>query len=151
MNQLGPCRHKNIRGISKTQLKLECSMNVHLPEKYFHNNFPSFPFVGLCALPAMVFFCEQQTNETITTEFHITEHFIMSLSTTYSPMPFKPHVQVKSCDDYASFKQQIRSGQVWGHTPKQSVAASTLRRYSFGLRPAIAQADARPTRSASFR
>ena len=26
----------------------------------------------------------------------------------------------------------IRSGQVWGHTPEQRVAASTLRRYSFG-------------------
>ena len=32
----------------------------------------------------------------------------------------------------------------WGHTPEQRVAASTLRRYSIGLRVAIAQADARP-------
>ena len=38
----------------------------------------------------------------------------------------------------------VRSGQVWGHTPEQRVAASTLRRYSFGLRLAIVQADARP-------
>ena len=37
--------------------------------------------------------------------------------------------------------------QVWGHTPEQRVAASTLRRYSFGLRLAIAQADARPDRN----
>ena len=35
-------------------------------------------------------------------------------------------------------------GQGMGHTPEQRVAASTLRRYSFGLRLAIAQADARP-------
>ena len=42
-------------------------------------------------------------------------------------------------------------GQVWGHTPEQRVAASTLRRYSFGLRLAIAQADARPVMPASFR
>ena len=33
---------------------------------------------------------------------------------------------------------------VWGHAPEQRVAAFTLRRYSFGLRLAIAQADARP-------
>ena len=45
----------------------------------------------------------------------------------------------------------IRSGQVWGHTPEQRVAASTVRRYSFGLRLAIAQADARPTMPVSFR
>ena len=43
------------------------------------------------------------------------------------------------------------SGQVWGHTPEQRVAASTLRRYYFGLRLAIAQADARPAMPASFR
>ena len=36
------------------------------------------------------------------------------------------------------------SGQVWGHTPKQRVAASILWRYSFGLRLAITQADAMP-------
>ena len=29
--------------------------------------------------------------------------------------------------------QSLRSGQVWGHTPEQRVAASTLRRYSFVL------------------
>ena len=39
---------------------------------------------------------------------------------------------------------KVRSGQVWGHTPEQRVAASTLQRYSLGLRLAIAQADARP-------
>ena len=38
----------------------------------------------------------------------------------------------------------IRSGQAWRHTPEQRVAAYTLRRYSFGFRLAIAQADARP-------
>ena len=38
----------------------------------------------------------------------------------------------------------IRSGQVWGHTPGQLVAASTLRRYYFILGLAIAQAYARP-------
>ena len=46
---------------------------------------------------------------------------------------------------------QVRSGQVWEHTPEQRVAASILRRYSFGLRLAIAQADARPAMPASFR
>ena len=46
---------------------------------------------------------------------------------------------------------QVRSGQVWGHTPEQRVAASTLRRYFSGLRLAIAQADARPVMLISFR
>ena len=36
--------------------------------------------------------------------------------------------------------------QVWRHTPEQRVAVSTLRRYSFGLRLTIAQADAGPSR-----
>ena len=49
------------------------------------------------------------------------------------------------------FCLMYRSGQVWGHTPEQRVAASTLRRYSFGLRLAIAQADARPVIPISFR
>ena len=40
------------------------------------------------------------------------------------------------------------SGQVWG---EQRVAASTLRRYSFGLHLAIAQADARPVMPISLR
>ena len=44
-----------------------------------------------------------------------------------------------------------RTGQVWRHTPDQRVAASTLRRYSFVLRLTIAQADARPDMSVSFR
>ena len=39
-----------------------------------------------------------------------------------------------------------RSGQVWElysiYTPEQRVAASTSRQYSFGIRLAIAQADA---------
>ena len=39
---------------------------------------------------------------------------------------------------------QVRSGQVWWHTPKQRIAASTLRRYSFGTpsghRPSSRQA-----------
>ena len=47
--------------------------------------------------------------------------------------------------------QSVRWGQVWGHTPEQRVAASTLRRYSLGLRLAIAQTDARPVMSISFR
>ena len=37
-----------------------------------------------------------------------------------------------------------RSGQVWGHTPEQRVAASTLRRYCFEIRLAIAHAEPRP-------
>ena len=45
----------------------------------------------------------------------------------------------------------VGSGQIWGNTPEQRIAASTLRRYSFGLRPAIAQADARPVMPISFR
>ena len=43
------------------------------------------------------------------------------------------------------------SGQVWGHTPEQRVAASTLWRYFFVLRLAIAQTDARPVMPISFR
>ena len=39
---------------------------------------------------------------------------------------------------HLTISQQVRSGQVWGHTPEQRVAASNLRRYSFGLRLAIA-------------
>ena len=46
---------------------------------------------------------------------------------------------------------EIRSGKVWEHTPEERVAASTLPRYFFGLRLAIAQADARPAMPASFR
>ena len=45
------------------------------------------------------------------------------------------------------------SGQL-RDTPEQHVVATTLRRYSSGLRTAIAQADARPARPdmpASFR
>ena len=45
---------------------------------------------------------------------------------------------------------QVRSGQVRGHTPQQCVAASTLRRYYFGLRLAIAQAKARPAMPVSL-
>ena len=46
---------------------------------------------------------------------------------------------------------ELWAGQVWGHTPEQRVAASNLRRYFFGLRLAIAQADARPAMPVSFR
>ena len=46
---------------------------------------------------------------------------------------------------------QVGLGQISGHTPVQRVAASTLRRYSFSLRLAIAQADARPAMPASLR
>ena len=52
---------------------------------------------------------------------------------------------------YVYYSQLGWPGQVWGHTSEQRVAASTLRRYSFGLRLAIAQADARPAMPASFR
>ena len=45
---------------------------------------------------------------------------------------------------------QCQIGQVWGHTPEQRVAASTLGRYSFGLRLTIAQVDARPAMPVSF-
>ena len=45
----------------------------------------------------------------------------------------------------------ITSSQVWGHTTEQRFAASTLRRYSFRLRLAITQADARPVMPISFR
>ena len=54
--------------------------------------------------------------------------------------------------DYCKvWRHFLSSGQVWGHTPEQRVAASTLRRYSFFLRLAIAQADARPVMPISFR
>ena len=39
---------------------------------------------------------------------------------------------------------EVRSGKLLGHMPEQRVAASTLRRYVFGLSLSIAQADARP-------
>ena len=45
----------------------------------------------------------------------------------------------------------IRSGRLWGHTTEQPVAASILRRYSFSLRLAIAQADSRPAMPVSFK
>ena len=38
-----------------------------------------------------------------------------------------------------------RSGQVWGQATEQRVDPSTFRRYTFGLRLAIAQADNAPT------
>ena len=41
--------------------------------------------------------------------------------------------------------------QVWGHTPEQRVAASTLRRYYFALRLAIAQAEVGPFISVSLK
>ena len=44
----------------------------------------------------------------------------------------------------------VRSNQLLGYT-SECVAASTSRRYSFGLRLAIAQADARPVIPISFR
>ena len=43
---------------------------------------------------------------------------------------------------------QVRYGGP--HTPERRVAASTLRRYSFGLRLTISQADARPVMTISF-
>ena len=73
---------------------------------------------------------------------------------------FSRYVGRKYCSATDAFRAkaprkraQLRSGQgqVWGHTPEQRVAASTLRRSSFGLRLAIAQADARPAMPASFR
>ena len=36
--------------------------------------------------------------------------------------------------NYVDDESTITSGKVWGHTPEQRVAASTLWRYSFGLR-----------------
>ena len=45
----------------------------------------------------------------------------------------------------------VRADQVWGHTPEQRVAAPTLRLYSYGLRLAIAYADASPVIPISFR
>ena len=63
----------------------------------------------------------------------------------FTPISAKKVTSV--ADRYCS----VRSGQVWGHTPEQRVAASTLRRSSLGLRLAIAQADARPAMPASFR
>ena len=55
----------------------------------------------------------------------------------------------KPCPKFQKFSE--RPGQVWGHTPEQRVAASTSRRYSFGIRLAIAQTDARPAMPVSFR
>ena len=46
---------------------------------------------------------------------------------------------------------QLRSGQVWGHTPEQRVASSTSPRYSLGLLLAIAQANARIAMLVLFR
>ena len=54
-------------------------------------------------------------------------------------------------DEVEIFEKKVRSGQVWGYTPEQRVTASTLRRYSFGHRLAIAQADARPAMPVFFR
>ena len=48
------------------------------------------------------------------------------------------------------FRLCFTSGEVWEHTPERRIAASTLRRY-FGLRVAIAQADATTATPISFR
>ena len=54
-------------------------------------------------------------------------------------------VQSQLCEyNTVNFEYIVRCGQVRGHTPEQRVAASTSRRYSFGLPLAIAQEDPRP-------
>ena len=47
------------------------------------------------------------------------------------------------------FRFQVRSGM--GHMPEECVAESALRRFSFGLRLAIVQADAKPVMPISYR
>ena len=47
--------------------------------------------------------------------------------------------------------RELGQGQVWWHTPEQRVAAFTFRRYTFGLRLAVAQVDARPAMPISSR
>ena len=49
-----------------------------------------------------------------------------------------PILRISMLEIVISMHGQVRSGQAWRHTPEQRVAASTLRRYSFGLRLAIA-------------
>ena len=44
-----------------------------------------------------------------------------------------------------------RTSHIWGHTPEQRVAASTMRRYFFGFRLTIAQTVAYPVMLVSFR
>ena len=68
-------------------------------------------------------------------------HANMALPPT-SPLAGLPRIQ---------FTFANKSSQAWGHTPELRVAASTLRRYSFGLRLAIAQAVARPALRMIFR
>ena len=53
--------------------------------------------------------------------------------------------------DLPEYDFRSKSGQVWRRTPEQRVAASTLRRYTLGLRLAIAQADTRPVMPISLR
>ena len=77
------------------------------------------------------------TNATSTTTSQVAHH---------SSVPSNKMVRTRS-----SIRDVFVKGQVWGHTPEQRVAASPLRRYSLGLRLAIAQADARPAMPVSFR
>ena len=50
--------------------------------------------------------------------------------------------QCKNGSGATPLNAQRGDGQMWGHTPEQRVAASTLRRYYFVLGPVIAQAYA---------
>ena len=51
-------------------------------------------------------------------------------------------------NEHSENKEQIKTGQVWGHTLEQRVAVSTLRRYFFGLRLPIARPGRRQSRLA---
>ena len=79
-----------------------------------------------------------------------------SVRGTRAPFPIVETTTVRKNRSEATYGEWFfitssdRSCQVWGHTPEQRVAASTLRRYS-GLRLAIAKADGSPAMPASFR
>ena len=74
-------------------------------------------------------------------------HHFVDVHTCTTTRLGPPGTQYGAINDYIYYRVSrifYRSGQVWGHTPEQRVAASTLRRYSFSLRLTIAQAVARP-------
>ena len=79
--------------------------------------------------------------------FHISTSIFFQISRDIMDTRYDEHYH-PPCDGTPTGARKrvhlLRPGQVWGHTPEQRVAASTLRRYSLVLRLAIAHADADP-------
>ena len=91
--------------------------------------------------------------------FHLAWRYMSASNLIITPrrraFKFADSLRRRLVSDWSLFIGRVdrrnQEAQVWGHTPEQRIAASTLRRYSFGLRLAIAQADARPVMPVSLR